>query len=122
VPEHYCVYFVHGPPNYPLAGAGVAHGGSSGSADAVPPIVEINLVDDVPWVAVPGSSTDVAVSASSASSNDPPPAEVPAAEVPAAEVPAAEVPSPGSAATSSVNNEAPWRRIRGKKPSRSPPA
>jgi len=114
VPEHYCVYFVYGRADYPAAGAGVAHGGSmaGGSADAVPPLVEINLVDDVPWVAVPGSSTDVAVSASSASSNDPP----------AAEVPAAEVPSPGSAATSSVNNEAPWRRIRGKKPSRSPPA
>jgi len=109
VPEHYCVYFVHGPPNYPLAGA---DGGSSGSADAGPPLIEINLVDDVPWVAAPGSSTDVAVSASSASSNYPP----------AAGVPAAEVPSPGSAATSSVNNEAPWRRIRGKKPSRSPPA
>jgi len=114
VPEHYSVYFVYGRPNYPAAGDGVAHGGSmaGGSADSVPALVEINLADDVPWVAAPpGSSADVAASSSSSSSNAPP-----------VDMPAAEVPSPGSAATSSVNNEAPWRRIRGKIPSRSPPA
>ena len=40
MPEHYCVYFVHGPPNYPLAGA---DGGSSGSADAVPAAVKSTI-------------------------------------------------------------------------------
>ena len=55
VPEHYCVYFVYGRGDYPAAGAGVAHDGSmaGGSADGVPALVEINLVDDVPWVAAP---------------------------------------------------------------------
>ena len=107
VPREYCVYFVYGRADYPIAAGGLAAGGlaagvsvaAAGSMDAgggtnsAPAIVEINLVDE--GAAMPGSSTDGAPGASGASSAGP------AME--------GEVASPDSAATS-VRNEAPWRR------------